>query len=61
MLGIDRRLLRDYVELAQSLVGHHALHHQFRREFHAERLQDLSRVLSPDSLAVCGSLDGGRV
>ena len=39
---IERRPLRDYVQLAQSLVGHYAPHHQFLREFHAERLLDFS-------------------
>ena len=55
VLGIDRRLLWDYVQLAQPLVGHHTPHHQFRREFHAERLRNFSRILSPHSLvlAVC--------
>ena len=52
VLGIDRRLLRDYVQLAQSLKGNRAPYHQFRREFHAERLRDFSRVLSPHSLVL---------
>ena len=50
VLGIGRRLLRDYLLLARQLVGHRAPHHQFRREFHAERLREISRVLSPRSL-----------
>ena len=50
VLGIERRLLRDYGQLAQSLLGHHTLHHPLRLEFQAERLGDFSRTLSPHSL-----------
>ena len=38
VLGVDRRLLRDDVQLVQSLVGQHTTHHQFWREYHVEDL-----------------------
>ena len=53
VLGIDRRALYDYVQLARFLVGHHecfVLHHHFRREFDAQRLWEICWTLSPRSL-----------
>lgn len=52
VLGVDRHLLRDHVQLAQPLIGHHVPHHQLWREFHAERLRNFSRILSPNSLVL---------
>ena len=50
VLRIDRRLLRDYLQLARFPVGHHSPHHQSRREFHANRLRGICWILSPRSL-----------
>ena len=55
-LGNNRRLLRDHVQRARSLVAQHqhqhAPHHQFRRVFYAESLRNFSWDLSPHSLGM---------
>ena len=57
-LGNNRRLLRDHVQRARSLVAQHqyqhAPHHQFRRVFYAESLRNFSWDLNPHSLGAGG-------